>query len=241
MASNISNMNIHASDGTMIRSTDGTMALLSTIGNNINGNLGSGSGSTNKPSTNNMHSTGGEMLDRESLHRYHASQWPTFMDPLLTRDKITVPRSAIEYLDDLMLRPPMDSNGSGHKLPLKYRTRGRVGRGGRIILDRIPVYITPDHHPWIIDKMSNNPSHSSAHSLSNMTHYYYPTTLSTAAQQRYHTLQVEEYLFLVEPLQENKKTHIETDLSLYPVYIVDATFLLLSQTDWMRRMECMWM
>ena len=44
-----------------------------------------------------------------------------------------------DYLDDLELHRHVDADGDT-QLPLKYRCRGRVGRGGRLVMDRLPVY-----------------------------------------------------------------------------------------------------
>lgn len=44
--------------------------------------------------------------------------------------------SALEYLRDLELKT--DESGERHA-PIKYRSRYRIGRGGRLIIDRIPV------------------------------------------------------------------------------------------------------
>ena len=47
-------------------------------------------------------------------------------------------RSFSEYQEDLELRIPLSSTTSS-SLPRKYRCSGRVGRGGRIVVDRFPV------------------------------------------------------------------------------------------------------
>jgi hypothetical protein len=48
--------------------------------------------------------------------------------------KTFIPRSVSEYAAELELRSDLP-------LPTKFRCRGRVGRGGRIVIDRVPVCI----------------------------------------------------------------------------------------------------
>jgi hypothetical protein len=45
-----------------------------------------------------------------------------------------IPRTMLDYMNDLNVR-------QGEPLPTSYRTASRVGRGGRIVMDRIPVNI----------------------------------------------------------------------------------------------------
>ena len=54
-------------------------------------------------------------------------------------------RSFSEYQEDLELRTPLcpsNANSNGHYFcpPRKFRSAGRVGRGGRIVIDRFPVW-----------------------------------------------------------------------------------------------------
>ncbi len=49
---------------------------------------------------------------------------------------MSVPRSMLDYMEDLCIRQT-------EEVPLVYRSRARVGRGGRIVMDRVPV-----SHAW---------------------------------------------------------------------------------------------
>jgi len=51
-----------------------------------------------------------------------------------------MPRSISEYLDDLELR-------HDEPLPTKFRCRLRLGRGGRLVVDRVPVYVSRGSAP----------------------------------------------------------------------------------------------
>ena len=48
-------------------------------------------------------------------------------------------RSFLDYQEELELRVPAHSDNIFAALPRKYRCSGRVGRGGRIVVDRFPV------------------------------------------------------------------------------------------------------
>ena len=123
-------------------------------------------------------SGGSEILLNERLCRMKESMWPTFMDKLNTREKIYAPRSMSEYMSDLELSeedPP----------PNRFRLRGRIGRGGRVVMDRIPIY-DRCHDPETWSSQTDlQASRSSAHSVSNHYDYIYPTTLHPARQQEH--------------------------------------------------------
>ena len=65
--------------------------------------------------------------------------WPSFLNPLKARDKPHMPLNQTEYLEDLEFQ--LDDNGAP-MIPAKYRCRGRIGRGGRLVMDRVPTYLT---------------------------------------------------------------------------------------------------
>lgn len=67
-------------------------------------------------------------------------QWPSFMDRLDTREKINLSSNMSEYLDVLESMEPMEGSIDCIQPIKKFRYRGRVGRGGRLVMDRIPVY-----------------------------------------------------------------------------------------------------
>jgi hypothetical protein len=119
-----------------------------------------------------------EILLNERLGRMKESMWPTFMDHLGTREKLYAPRSMSEYMEDLELSeedPP----------PSRFRLRGRIGRGGRVVMDRIPIYNRcHDPESWRTQPHLEA-SHSSAHSVSNHYDYIYPTTLHPARHQEH--------------------------------------------------------
>ena len=119
-----------------------------------------------------------DILLNEKLLRMKQSMWPTFMDDLNTREKYYAPRNMSEYMEDLELREDADP-------PSRYRVRGRIGRGGRIVMDRIPIY-ERHHNPatWR-SQPQLAASRSSAHSLSNHYNYIYPTTLHPTRQQEH--------------------------------------------------------
>eukprot|EP01034_Spumella_vulgaris_P030038 gene30038-37188_t len=106
--------------------------------------------------------------------------WPTFMTPLPVRDTVVTSshRSYSNYLDDLELRrDPL----TGRVIPPdKYRGRCRVGRGGRLIMDRIPVYSAP---------LANQDYWTSTDDSTATTHcdvtYIYPTS---ARHQQYNAV-----------------------------------------------------
>lgn len=92
------------------------------------------------------------------------SQWPNFMSNLPTRSKLNVQMNLSDYIDELDMRPD--------EVPRKFMSKARVGRGGRLVIDRIPVYDKP-REDW-------DPIHSSysfsRHSLDQT--YIYPTMIS---------------------------------------------------------------
>ena len=55
------------------------------------------------------------------------------MLPAPVSDHVRAPRSVSEYLDELELR-------ENEPLPTKFRCRLRLARGGRVVVDRIPIY-----------------------------------------------------------------------------------------------------
>lgn len=59
------------------------------------------------------------------------SPWPSFMEPLATRQQVFISKNMSDYMKELEI-PPGET-------PYKYKCRGRIGRGGRIVMDRIPV------------------------------------------------------------------------------------------------------
>jgi hypothetical protein len=77
------------------------------------------------------------------LNQWASKQVSTFLHPLSIRDKLVMNTSsftAADYMRDLEFRPAESINTmSTTTLPLKYRCRGRIGRGGRLVMDRIPV------------------------------------------------------------------------------------------------------
>jgi hypothetical protein len=90
--------------------------------------------------------------------------WPSFMSNLPTRDKLNVQMNLSDYIDELDMRPD--------EVPRKFMSKARVGRGGRLVIDRIPVYDKP-REDW-------DPIHSS-YSFSRQSvdqTYIYPTMLS---------------------------------------------------------------
>lgn len=121
-----------------------------------------------------------EILLNERLGRMKESMWPTFMDDLYTRQKIYAPRSMSEYLKDLEL-----SGDESDDPPSRFRLRGRIGRGGRIVMDRIPVYNRCTEPKSWQSQPHLMASRSSAHSVSNNCDYIYPTTLHPARQQEH--------------------------------------------------------
>lgn len=73
--------------------------------------------------------------------------WPSFMSSLPIRDvEASTQKSLSQYLDDLELKPDKPLIG--------FRCRNRVGRGGRIIVDRIPVYDDNDGDDYAGDSSS---------------------------------------------------------------------------------------
>lgn len=54
------------------------------------------------------------------------------MSNLNIREKINTQSTVSDYIDSLEFRSGI--------MPNKFRSRGRIGRGGRLIIDRIPVY-----------------------------------------------------------------------------------------------------
>ena len=92
------------------------------------------------------------------------SLWPSFMSSLPTRDMITVQTTLSDYIDELDMRPD--------EVPIKFKSSARVGRGGRMVVDRIPIYGKP-RDDW-------DPVHSS-YSYAKQAHhhsYIYPTMIS---------------------------------------------------------------
>lgn len=77
------------------------------------------------------------------LNQWATKQVSSFLHPLPTREKQAINTStftAADYMRDLEFRPAESVNTiSLTTLPLKYRCRGRIGRGGRLVVDRIPV------------------------------------------------------------------------------------------------------
>ncbi|KAJ1426439.1 hypothetical protein B484DRAFT_83836 [Ochromonadaceae sp. CCMP2298] len=65
--------------------------------------------------------------------------WPSFMEQADYREEAAV-RSVGEYIDALEYRYDAENRPI---LPTKYRARCRVGRGGRLVVDRIPLYDDP--------------------------------------------------------------------------------------------------
>lgn len=119
-----------------------------------------------------------EILLNERLGRMKESMWPTFMDELNTREKVYAPRSLSEYMSDLDL-------SEEDAPPSRFRLRGRIGRGGRVVMDRIPIY-DRCHDPESWQAQTNlRASRSSAHSVSNHYDYIYPTTLQPARHQEH--------------------------------------------------------
>lgn len=81
--------------------------------------------------------------------------WPSFMAPLYIRNKAPVLKALTEYISELEI--PFESmydssygaiagnNGSEYQdndaqVPVGFTCRGRMGRGGRILIDRFPIY-----------------------------------------------------------------------------------------------------
>lgn len=79
--------------------------------------------------------------------------WPAFMQDLPTRDTslpTTSQRNLTNYLRDLEFRRDAQDQVI---LPEKYRARCRVGRGGRVVVDRIPVRLTLGIICFVVDSL----------------------------------------------------------------------------------------
>jgi hypothetical protein len=59
-------------------------------------------------------------------------QWPNFMSNLNIREKVDTQSTISDYISSLEFQSGV--------MPTKFRSRGRIGRGGRLVMDRIPVY-----------------------------------------------------------------------------------------------------
>ncbi len=85
--------------------------------------------------------------------------WPSFMAPLSIRSKAPVLKAVTEYISELEV--PFESfydnsygaiagnNGVEYcdndaQVPVGFSCRGRMGRGGRILIDRFPIYESID-------------------------------------------------------------------------------------------------
>jgi hypothetical protein len=93
--------------------------------------------------------------------------WPSFMNDLPSREKTPFHTSLADYADELELQ-------RDHGLPTKYRCRGRIGRGGRMIMDRIPVYDTA------VNETSRN-KYRDGRNMHNT--YIFPTSLPSVHEQ----------------------------------------------------------
>mmetsp|Transcript_23137 Transcript_23137/g.33901 ORF Transcript_23137/g.33901 Transcript_23137/m.33901 type:complete len:655 (-) Transcript_23137:198-2162(-) len=108
--------------------------------------------------------------------------WPSFMEPLSTREEVVVPQSMGRYMEDLELQHDRGRIA-------RFRCRGRVGRGGRIVMDRIPVYSSDCESPEAGDSVCTNSlssrfrdpailARSRTGNPCNAVEYMYPTQLS---------------------------------------------------------------
>ena len=70
-------------------------------------------------------------------------QWPSFMEPLLTRDtgNPSLHRPLATYMDDLQMQWDGEEEEEEGELHVTYRARGRIGRGGRLVVDRVPLRV----------------------------------------------------------------------------------------------------
>ena len=68
--------------------------------------------------------------------------WPSFMNDLpFRRSEVDTSGSVSKYMSSLDLR--VDDVSGAVIAPEKYEARFRIGRGNRLVLDRVPVYANP--------------------------------------------------------------------------------------------------
>lgn len=67
--------------------------------------------------------------------------WPSFMNDLTFRSAVDTSGSVSKYLSALELR--VDDATGAVIAPERYEARFRIGRGNRLVLDRVPVYAKP--------------------------------------------------------------------------------------------------
>ena len=129
------------------------------------------------------------------------SSWPSFMSNLPTRDMVNVQMTLSDYIDELDMRPD--------EIPRKFKSSARIGRGGRMVIDRIPIYDKP-RDDW-------DPVHSSYSFTKHALHqsYIYPTMLSN------------ELNFAPDPsgptLQHSSSTTTQTSRSASPFLEVSTS------------------
>eukprot|EP01038_Epipyxis_sp_PR26KG_P004496 gene4496-6352_t len=99
--------------------------------------------------------------------------WPSFMDDLPMREKINVRASLMDYIEDLEAPYEYDQVNS----PVKYRCRSRIGRGGRLVMDRIAVYDQKVDES-IVDEETQNYHNNNNNNNNNSIDYIYPTSLN---------------------------------------------------------------
>ena len=103
--------------------------------------------------------------------------WPSFLNPLKARDKSHMPLNQTEYLEDLEFQ--LDVNGAP-MIPVKYRCRGRIGRGGRLVMDRIPTYLANCNATGTRESVGIQSTSASSFPFAKQTPlvtYIYPTSL----------------------------------------------------------------
>jgi len=93
--------------------------------------------------------------------------WPSFME---AKPNFEQRMSAADYLTDLEYR--VDERNGNYLEPARYKARCRIGRGGRLVLDRVPVYDDDDE----LDENDCNtsPAQDAVHIYPTSLTYQYP-------------------------------------------------------------------
>lgn len=80
----------------------------------------------------------GQQQQQAGPNALHQPSWPSFMQGLSFRSQVNTSGSVTKYLSNLELR--VDHVNGAVIPPDRYEARFRIGRGNRLVMDRIPIY-----------------------------------------------------------------------------------------------------